>query len=70
MPHTMRAYAMRGTPTTLLIDTEGRLRPHILGHIPDLKVAAEIVALMNERPLDPAASGDQHPDACTPGGCS
>jgi hypothetical protein len=70
MPHTMRAYAMRGTPTTLLIDTEGRLRLHILGHVPDLKIAAEIVALMNERPLDPVATSDQHPDACTPGGCS
>ncbi|MGH7117800.1 MAG: TlpA disulfide reductase family protein [Acetobacteraceae bacterium] len=61
-PHTMRAYRLEGTPTTLLIDREGRLRRQTLGHIPDLQLGAEIMALLCERPertpKDEAASSD------------
>lgn len=49
-PHTMRAYGFEGTPTTVLIDREGRLRRQTLGHIPDLQLGAEIMALIGERP--------------------
>lgn len=67
-PHTMRRYALEGTPTTILIDSEGRLRRQTLGHISDLQLGAEIMALIGERDpaaprSDPPASGD-----CTPGG--
>jgi len=50
LPKTMRAYDMQGTPTTLLIDREGRLRRHAFGHLSDLQLGAEIMALIGERP--------------------
>lgn len=67
IPHTMRAYDLRGTPTTLLIDREGRLRRHAFGHLPDLQLGAEIMALLTEAPL---ATAQHSPDGvCTPDGC-
>ncbi|MFO1189994.1 MAG: TlpA disulfide reductase family protein [Alphaproteobacteria bacterium] len=49
MPVTMRRYAMRGTPTLLLIDREGRLRKQQFGHVDDLRLGAEIMALMRDQ---------------------
>ncbi|HJQ58387.1 MAG TPA: redoxin domain-containing protein [Vineibacter sp.] len=49
LPVTMRRYAMRGTPTLLLIDRAGRLRRQAFGHVPDLALGAEIMALIGER---------------------
>ncbi|HLT29041.1 MAG TPA: redoxin family protein [Myxococcaceae bacterium] len=48
IPHTMRAYAMRGTPTTLLIDASGRLRAHHFGVHDDLLLGAELQTLILE----------------------
>ncbi len=48
LPLTMRAYGMRGTPTLLLIDRAGRLRRQSFGHVPDLALGAEIMALIRE----------------------
>lgn len=48
IPTTMRRYAMQGTPTLLLIDREGRLRRQTFGHIANLQLGAEIMALMRE----------------------
>lgn len=48
LPITMRTYAMRGTPTLLLIDRVGRLRRQFFGHLPDLALGAEIMALIKE----------------------
>lgn len=48
LPRTMRAYAMQGTPTTLLIDAEGRLRRQIFGVHDDLLLGAEIGTLLME----------------------
>ncbi len=47
IPATMELYAMQGTPTMLLIDREGRLRRRTFGHIPDMQLGAEIMALLN-----------------------
>jgi len=47
-PQTMEAYQMQGTPTLLLIDRAGRLRQQIFGHIPDLRLGAEIMRLVAE----------------------
>jgi thiol-disulfide isomerase/thioredoxin len=55
IPSTMRAYSMEGTPTLILIDRQGRLRRQTLGHVPDLRLGAEIMALMMEAP--PAEAG-------------
>ena len=57
LPRTMRAYAMQGTPTTLLIDAQGRLRRHIFGPHEDLVLGAEIQTLL----LEARASGGELP---------
>src|SRR5262245_49315383 len=48
MPRTMAAYEMRGTPTLLIFDREGRLRRHYFGHVEDMRLAAEVMALAIE----------------------
>ena len=45
LPCTMAAYGMQGTPTLVLIDRQGRLRRQVFGHMPDLRLGAEIMAL-------------------------
>jgi len=50
LPATMTAYGMQGTPTLLLIDREGRLRRQFFGHVPDLRIGAEIMALVEQAP--------------------
>lgn len=47
-PQTMRAYAMRGTPTTILIDAQGRRRKQVFGGHEDLLLGAEIQTLLLE----------------------
>ncbi len=49
LPLTMARYAMQGTPTLLLIDRKGHLRTQHFGHIADLRLGAEIMALINEK---------------------
>lgn len=72
-PQTMRAYAMQGTPTTILIDGRGRIRRHVFGSHDDLRLGAELQALLGEitSPADarldeptPAPSGDCGDAAC------
>jgi peroxiredoxin len=48
IPRTMRAYEMRGTPTTLLFDREGRLQRQVFGHLPDLQLGAELMKLIGD----------------------
>ena len=48
IPITMRRYAMRGTPTMLLIDGQWRLRSQTFGHISDLRLGAEVMSLVAE----------------------
>lgn len=48
IPQTMRAYAMRGTPTTVLIDARGRLRRQVFGAHDDLLLGAELQTLLLE----------------------
>ena len=57
LPLTMRDYGFKGTPTTLLYDRAGRLRRHIFGHISDMQLGAEIMALICERPQSGAGPG-------------
>ncbi len=52
IPLTMKAYAMEGTPTTLLIDAWGRLRRQIFGVHNDLLLGAEIARLLLELEVD------------------
>ena len=48
LPLTMQAYAMRGTPTLLLIDRKGRLRQQHFGLLDDLRLGAGIATLLAE----------------------
>ena len=48
IPRTMAAYAMEGTPTLILIDRTGRLRGRSLGVQDDMRVGADIAALLAE----------------------
>jgi len=48
IPQTMRAYAMQGTPTTVLIDARGRLRRQVFGVHEDLLLGAELQTLLLE----------------------
>ena len=58
IPQTMRAYGMRGTPTSLLIDAEGRLRKQVFGVHDDLLLGAELQTLLAEIAL-PAMATDK-----------
>ena len=49
IPRTMQAYGMQGTPTTILIDAQGRLRLQAFGQLDDLLLGAEIGALLGAR---------------------
>jgi AhpC/TSA family len=49
VPFSMKAYGMRGTPSLVLIDRQGRLRVHEFGSLPDLGVGAAIGQLVAER---------------------
>ena len=48
LPRTMRAYGMQGTPTTVLIDAQGRRRRQVFGVHDDLLLGAEIGTLLAE----------------------
>ena len=64
IPQTMRAYAMRGTPTLCLIDAQGRLRQQHFGQIDDLVLGAQLARLMLETqgatPSPPAVHDPSH----------
>lgn len=70
LPRTMARYAMRGTPTLILLDRAGRLRRQTFGHVPDLRLGADIMALMREpaRPV-PVGSADEGGTRCDEEGC-
>jgi hypothetical protein len=48
IPHTMERYKMRGTPSLVLIDRLGFVRKHTFGGVDDLRLGAEIGALVQE----------------------
>lgn len=48
VPLTFRAYAMQGTPTLLLVDSQGRLRMQRFGHVDDLALGAAVATLIAE----------------------
>lgn len=52
LPETMRRYALRGTPSTLLVDARGRLRRHTFGGHEDMALGAEVASLLAEAALD------------------
>lgn len=71
LPRTMRAYGMRGTPTTILIDAQGRLRRQAFGGHDDLILGAEIQTLLLEadavQRMNPVVASN---DKCDENGCA
>lgn len=56
LPLTMRAYAMQGTPTLILIDAQGNLREQHFGVLDDLVLGVAVGRLLGEmREADPHA---------------
>ena len=49
MPKTMTTYRLRGTPSLLLIDAQGRLRKNHFGQVDDIVLGAEVMALVSEQ---------------------
>ncbi len=66
IPKTMSAYAMQGTPTTLLIDREGRLCLQHFGVLDDIALGAAIMAAIAGYQPQTAA----HPAGANAGDCS
>ncbi|MEQ1714982.1 MAG: TlpA disulfide reductase family protein [Hyphomicrobium sp.] len=53
LPATMEAYELQGTPALLIFDRQGRLRRHYLGAVDDLRVGAELMAMLMEEADSP-----------------
>jgi len=72
IPVTMEAYGMRGTPTTILIDGEGRLREHWFGAQEDMLLGAAIQRLLAELgpPTPRAPLAEPSSSKCSGDGCS
>lgn len=73
LPRTMAAYGLQGTPTLVLIDRQGRRRAQHFGHVPDLRLGAEIMALIAERDdgaAAPETAADSAAPACDEHGCT
>ncbi len=69
VPSTMHKYRMEGTPTTLLIDRNGRLRLQHFGRLRDMTIGAQVAALVNE-PLQASAANSTSASAgCDEHGC-
>jgi hypothetical protein len=51
LPVTMRAYGMRGTPTAVLIDAQGRIRQQVFGAYDDLRLGRDLGVLLQEAEL-------------------
>lgn len=64
IPQTMRAYAMQGTPTTVLIDAQGRVRRHVFGVHDDLLLGAELQTLLLETVAPAGEAAGTAADGC------
>jgi peroxiredoxin len=62
VPQTMQAYGLRGTPSLMVLDHEGRIRLHQFGRMDDLRLGALIGELRAEA-VRAAASCDA--DGCS-----
>ncbi len=71
IPQTMRAWQLEGTPSLVLIDRAGQMRLKNFGRLDDMRVGAEVMALVGE-PLPSPARGSDDPAAarCDADGCA
>lgn len=68
IPKTMQAYQLQGTPSLILIDKEGSIAHQMFGSVPDLKLGADIKALIQGSETD--RSPEHADDGCDADGCS
>lgn len=70
-PRTMRAFNMQGTPTLVLLDRQGRIRKQMFGREDDLRLGAEIMALVNDAMHAGNGGPDEQTvnDGCDDSGC-
>lgn len=68
IPVTMRRFGMRGTPTTIVIDREGRIVEHAFGQVDELAFGM-LVGSISARASEPDAAPAPGAD-CTDGVCS
>jgi peroxiredoxin len=66
IPVTMERYLMQGTPTTIVIDREGRIAEHAFGQVDDLALGALTGSLL-ARP--PSVAPVEAVDGCADGVC-
>jgi peroxiredoxin len=59
LPHTMAAYGMRGTPTTLVIDRAGKLARHSFGVEDDLALGMMLGGLLGGSAALPTATSSR-----------
>ena len=70
LPKTMARYGMRGTPTLILVDRQGRLRKHKFGLEDDLVLGAEIMSLVRDGgDVSPADDAGEQVSGCSDEGC-
>lgn len=76
VPMTMASYGLRGTPTHVLLDRDGRVALHQFGPIDDLTLGTHLGALVNQRSrmAQPSAAGANGQAAtagtdCSDGAC-
>ena len=72
IPQTMAAYQLRGTPSLILIDRQGRYREQFFGEVSDLALGAHIMRLVGETDGElhrTKVAGDERQDSCDDSGC-
>ena len=70
IPHTMDAFGMRGTPTLILLDRQGRIRLNHFGRMSDIRVGAIIGQLVSEATTDLHHNQHQEQHTDKHGGCT
>lgn len=76
VPLTMQAYGLRGTPSVVVFDPQGRVRLSHFGQIDDLQLGVAVGQLLAESistdGIDPvaAAAGRKGSSSCADGACS
>lgn len=70
IPKTMASYQMRGTPTLIVLDKQGRIRLNHFGRISDMQVGSLIGSLLAESSNLPiSGENDETPEHRGPGAC-
>jgi hypothetical protein len=59
LPATMQRYGLRGTPSMLIVDREGRLRDVAFGAVDELALGTYLGRLLTESPAEPGHSPGQ-----------